>query len=148
MRPTDNSFPFENRVVVATLKEKGRMKNKRIHELPHKPLANYLRAHRHRTGFTQDDIARTLGLESRGIVSHHERFAFVPTLIVALSYQALYRVPVSEIFLGLTESVEFQVEMQLAEFEKLLGEQSARGPKAAAIARKLEWLMERRSSGQ
>jgi DNA-binding XRE family transcriptional regulator len=123
------------------------MTNKDVHELPHKPLANYLRAHRQKTGFTQEDVARALGLESRGMVSHHERFAFVPTLIVALSYQTLYRVPVSEIFTGLTETVEVQVEMQLAEFEKLLGEQSARGPRAAAIARKLEWLMERRSSG-
>jgi DNA-binding XRE family transcriptional regulator len=123
------------------------MTNKDVHELPHKPLANYLRTHRQKTGFTQEDVARALGLESRGIVSHHERFAFVPTLIVALSYQTLYRVPVSEIFTGLTETVEVQVEMQLAEFEKLLGEQSARGPRAAAIARKLEWLMERRSSG-
>jgi len=105
--------------------------NKEIHELPHKPLANYLRAHRQKTGFTQHDVARTLGLESRGMVSHHERFEFVPTLIVALSYQTLYRVPVSEIFSGLTEMVEFQVETQVAEFEKLLGEQSASGPRAA-----------------
>jgi|ERR1700733_3911167 len=123
------------------------MTNKQIHELPHKPLANYLRAHRHKTGFTQHDVARTLGLDAHSIVSNHERFELVPSLIVALHYQILYRVPVSEIFLGLTESVELQVEMQLAEFEKELGEQSARGPKAAAIARKLEWLMERRSSG-
>lgn len=123
------------------------MPNKEIHEQSHTPLANYLRAQRHKTGLTQDDVARILGLDSRGILSHHERFAFVPTLIVALSYQTLYRVPVSEIFSGLMETVELQVEMQLAEFERVLGEQSASGPRAAAIARKLEWLIERRSSG-
>ena len=123
------------------------MTHKQIHEAPHKPLTNYLRAHRHRTSFTQDEIARILGHQSRASISEHERFELVPSLFVALSYQVLYRVPVSEIFAGLTEAAEIHAEMQLEEFEKHLGEQSASGPKAAAIARKLEWLSERRGSG-
>jgi DNA-binding XRE family transcriptional regulator len=123
------------------------MTNKKIHEQPNKPLANYLRAHRRKTGLTQHDVARVLGHSARGVVSHHERFESVPSLWVALSYQVLYRVPVSDIFAGLTETVEFDVEGQLAEFESYLGEQSANRHRAAAIARKLEWLGERRSSG-
>jgi hypothetical protein len=71
----------------------------------------------------------------------------MPSLLVALSYEVLYRVPVSEIFAGLAETVEFNVEAQLAQFETYLGEQSARSSRAVAIARKLEWLSERRSSG-
>jgi DNA-binding XRE family transcriptional regulator len=118
-----------------------------IHEQPNKPLANYLRAHRRKTGITQHELAQFLGYGTHGAVSRHERLGAVPSLVVALSYQALYRIPVSEIFVGLTETVEFHIEAQLAEFENYLGEQSAEGNRAAMIARKLEWLSERRNGG-
>ena len=49
-------------------------------------------------------------------------------------------VAVSELFTGLMEMVELQVETQLGEFETNLGEQSAHSPRAAVIAQKLEWL--------
>ena len=123
------------------------MTNKNIHEHPNRSLVNYLRAHRRKTGFTQDEVSRVVGHGTHGTVSHHERFGSAPPLFVALSYEALYRVPVSELFAGLTEIVESSVESQIDEFERSLGEQSASGPRAAAIARKLEWLSERRISG-
>jgi DNA-binding XRE family transcriptional regulator len=123
------------------------MTKQEIHEAPQKPLANYLRAHRLKSSFTQNEVARILGRESRAIVSHHERFESLPSLFVALSYEVLYRIPVSELFTGLTEMVEIHVEAELAEFETHLGKQSASGPGADAVARKLEWLSERRSSG-
>jgi len=121
------------------------MPNNLIHEQLNKPLANYLRAHRRKTGLTQHDLARVLGYESYGAISRHERFEVVPSLVMALSYQILFQVPVSEMFAGLTDTVEFDVESRLAEFEAHLGEQSGHSPRAAAIARKLEWLSERRS---
>jgi len=126
---------------------KGRMTTNLIDEQPNKPLANYLRTHRLKTGLTQHDLARVLGYINSDAISRHERVGSVPSLLMALSYEVIYRVPVSEIFAGLAETVEFDVEAQLAEFEGYLGEQSARGPRAAAVARKLEWLSERRSSG-
>lgn len=107
----------------------------------------YLRAHRRKTGFTQHDLARVLGYINGDAISRRERLESMPSLLIALSYEVLYHVPVSEIFAGLTETVEFTVEAQLAEFGDYLGEQSGRGRRAAAIARKLEWLSERRSSG-
>ena len=110
------------------------------------PLANYLRAHRRKTGITQYELAQFLGYGTHGAISRHE-LGTVPSLVVGLSYQVLYRIPVSEIFAGLMETVEFRVEAQLAEFENYLGEQSAGGTRAAMIARKLEWLSERRNSG-
>jgi|HubBroStandDraft_5_1064220.scaffolds.fasta_scaffold332912_2 DNA-binding XRE family transcriptional regulator len=118
-----------------------------IREHLNEPLANYLRAHRKKTGLTQDDLARVLGFTNRDAISRHERFGAVPTLLVALSYEILYGAPISEIFAGLTETVELNVEAQLADFETYLGQQSAAGPRAAAIARKLQWLSERRSAG-
>ena len=92
-------------------------------------------------------MARVLRLINRDVVSRHERQQNIPSLLTALSYEALYRVPVSEIFAGLAKSVEFNVEAQLAEFETHLGEQTGTGPRAVSIARKLEWLSERQSSG-
>ena len=118
-----------------------------IHEKPNKSLTNYLRAHRRKTGLTQRELAQFLGYGTHGAVSRHERIEAVPSLVVALSYQILYQVPVSEIFAGLTETVELDIEAQLVEFESYLGAQSAVGGRADAIARKLEWLSERRSSG-
>jgi DNA-binding XRE family transcriptional regulator len=118
-----------------------------IHEQINEPLANYLRAHRRKTGLTQHDLARVLGYMNRDSISRHERLEAMPSLLIALSYEVLYRVPVSEIFAGLAETVESNVEAQLAQLETHLGEQSAESSRAVAIARKLEWLSERRSSG-
>jgi DNA-binding XRE family transcriptional regulator len=142
------TFCILSRIGVRLLRlRKGRMTKNLVHEQPIKPLANYLRAHRRKTGLTQHDLARVLGYVNRDAVSRHERLESMPSLLIALSYEVLYRVPVSEIFAGLAETVEFNVEAQLAQFEVHLGEQSAGTSRAAAIARKLEWLTERRGSG-
>jgi len=118
-----------------------------IHEEHHKPLANYLRSHRLKTGLTQYDIAEIIRCAERDTISRHERLDSMPSLLIALSYEVLYQVPVAEIFAGLAHNVEFGIEAQLAAFEEHLGRQSAHGSRAAATARKLEWLSERRSSG-
>ena len=118
-----------------------------VHEQHHEPLANYLRTHRLKTGFTQGDVAGVLGYANHDVISRHERQEKIPSLLVALSYETFYRVPVSEIFVGLASSVELNVEAHLAEYETYLGNQSATSSRAASIARKLEWLSERRSSG-
>jgi DNA-binding XRE family transcriptional regulator len=122
------------------------MTQQRIHEQSHEPLINYLRMHRLKTGFTQDEVAAILRYINRDIISRHERKEVLPSLLIALSYESFYRVPVSDIFVGLAKKVELDVEAQLAEYEKYLGEQSATGPRAVSIARKLEWLSKRRSS--
>jgi DNA-binding XRE family transcriptional regulator len=119
-----------------------------IHEQTHEPLTNYLRAHRLKTGLTQDDVAMILGSLNRDTISRHERMELLPSLVIALSYEVIYRVPVSEIFSGLAETIEFNIEAQLAAFEDHLGSQSAHGSRAVAIARKLQWLSERRSTGR
>src|SRR5882762_7085492 len=99
-----------------------------IQEHTNELLANYLRAHRRKTGLTQHDLARVLGYVNRDAISRHERLESMPSLLLALSYEVLYRVPVSEIFAGLAETVEFDVEAQLAQFEIHLGEQSVGSP--------------------
>jgi transcriptional regulator with XRE-family HTH domain len=120
------------------------MQHPKHHDKPHEALGNYLRVHRRKAGISQREVEIIIGYHRRGAVSRHERLEVVPSLLIALSYQALYRVPVYELFAELTKSAESGVEERLAELETYLGQQDGRGPQAAVIARKLEWLAERR----
>ncbi len=109
-------------------------------------LANYLRTHRRNVGLTQRELGQILGYCDEGSVSRHERFHATPPLVVALGYEIVFRVPVSEIFAGLRDGVEGDVEERLAALEKNLEQRSAKDRNANAIARKLMWLCERRNS--
>lgn len=111
------------------------------------PLANDLRLLRRNAGFAQHEVASLMGYKTYGVVSRHEQSGLVPSLVAALGYQVLFRVPVSHIFPGLTETVELTLQSRLVELEDSLGELSANSSRANAIARKMEWLSKRRSSG-
>jgi transcriptional regulator with XRE-family HTH domain len=69
-------------------------------------LPNYLRTYRKRSGLSQDDVAFLLGCQSGAKVSRYERFARVPTLETALTYEALFGVPARELFAGVYQKVE------------------------------------------
>ena len=109
-------------------------------------LPNYLRTHRRNVGLSQRELAKILGQCNEGPVSRHERFRATPSLTVALSYEIVFRVPVSEIFAGLRDKVEEEVEKKLGELEEQLGQRSTKDRNANATARKLMWLSERRNS--
>jgi DNA-binding XRE family transcriptional regulator len=111
------------------------------------PLVNYLRIHRRRLGLSQREMGRVLGYKNEGAVSRHEKFNSLPPLLVALGYEIVFQSPVSEIFAGLHETVEFAVEKHLAEFESHLLSQNSNSSRPSAVTRKLEWLSKRRSSG-
>jgi DNA-binding XRE family transcriptional regulator len=108
-------------------------------------IANYLRAHRRRCGLSQRELARIVGYITQAPVSEHERSVTIPALLIAISYEIVFRVPISELFPGLYRTVEAHIEEQLACIEAELQESSAKGRRAAFIARKLEWLWERRN---
>jgi len=105
---------------------------------------NYLRSHRRRSGLSQRELAQIAGFDTAFPVSRHERSATLPALMIALSYEIIFRAPIHELFPGLYRSVEARIEKRLAEMETELGQSTAEGRKAAFIARKLEWLNERR----
>lgn len=109
-------------------------------------LANYLRMHRRNVGLTQRELGHILGHCNEGPVSRHERFRATPSLAVALGYEVVFRVPVSEIFAGLRDEVEEEVEEKLVELEEQLGQRSTKDRNANVTARKLIWLCERRNS--
>jgi vacuolar-type H+-ATPase catalytic subunit A/Vma1 len=58
----------------------------------------------------------------------------------------VFQKPVSEIFPGLYHTIEAGVAERLEAFESELGDSTAKGRAAAAVARKLEWLHERKDT--
>lgn len=87
---------------------------------------NYLRAHRKRTGLTQDELALLLGCKSGTKVSRYERLTREPNLETAFACQAIFGVPAHELFPGIYQNVE-QIIKKRAELlkEKLGGTNAA-----------------------
>ena len=98
--------------------------------------------HRKHTGLSQRELARLLGYENKVSVSRHERLCALPPLFSALAYEVIFRVPVSDLFAGLTEAIEEIVGERLEELEKNLQQQTH----GAARSRTLDWLAARRES--
>jgi transcriptional regulator with XRE-family HTH domain len=111
-------------------------------------LPNYLRVRRKRAGLSQRELALILGYRHEGVVSRHELFRSVPPLLMALGYEVIFQSSVSDLFPGLRETVETAIESTLVEFEGALLKQKhpARDSQALQIARKLQWLNERREA--
>jgi DNA-binding XRE family transcriptional regulator len=107
--------------------------------------ASYLRTHRRKCGLSQSDLANILGLVTELQISRHERSLTLPLFLTAISYEIVFQVPLSELFPGVYETVHQNVEKRLAEIEERLHQSSAKGREATVIARKLEWLCERRN---
>lgn len=111
-------------------------------------LPSYLSSHRKRSGLSQERLGKLLGYPNEGPVSRHERLCSAPPLRIALGYQAIFRIPVSELFPGVYEKVKQDMEERLAELERTLQQSSAKGREATRIARTLEWLWERQNPQQ
>lgn len=107
--------------------------------------ASYLRTHRRKYGLSQSDLADILGLINEHQVSRHERSLTLPLLLTAIGYEIIFQVPVAELFPGIYETVRSNIEKRLDEIEEQLHQSSVKGRQAILIARKLEWLWERRN---
>ncbi|HEY5214947.1 MAG TPA: hypothetical protein VIJ38_18200 [Acidobacteriaceae bacterium] len=97
---------------------------------------------------SQREIAQLIGYPDQEPVSRHERSRSIPPLIIALSYQAIFRVPIAELFPAPYESTKRKIEERLAKMEHDLQQRSAKDRDAAMIAHKLEWMWERNNSQQ
>jgi len=72
----------------------------------HCKLPNYLRRYRKRARLSQEELAFLLGGGSGAKVSRYERFKRIPGLETALAYEAIFGVPVRELFAGIFQKVE------------------------------------------
>ncbi len=108
-------------------------------------IGNYLRSHRRTSGLSQRELARIVGYLTRFQVARHEQSSAVPVLMIAIAYEVVFRVPLREIFSGLYRTIEARIEHELDDIEQELHESTVKGRKAEVIARKLEWMWERRN---
>ena len=68
--------------------------------MPTAPLPNYLRTYRRRHGLTQSEVAALLGTRDVAAISLYESAQRVLLLPTALAYEAIFGVPVGELFAG------------------------------------------------
>lgn len=98
--------------------------------------------YRKKTALSSKELGVLLGYDETAIL-RHEKFQSTPSLLMALSYEVIFGVSISELFAGLRESVAQDVEGRIAQFKQILEEESGHGPRATIVARKLEWIYER-----
>lgn len=118
------------------------MVDERIDQRP----ANTIRVHRRGAGLSQREVGWVLGYPNEGAMARHEQCRATPSLRIAIAYERIFHIPVSEIFGGLSDEVGGDIEMRLAQLEERLGQRSARERDAMTTARKLMWLAERRKA--
>jgi hypothetical protein len=107
-------------------------------------LDNYLRTHRRKAGLSLFELGMLLAYADEGAVSRHERSKTLPPLLMAISYEVIYQVPISELFPGMREMIELTIEPRLLRFEQELQQKNKKGTQASRVAQKLAWLSERR----
>ena len=108
-------------------------------------MGSYLRYHRKKSGLTQSELAEVLGSIGSRQVARHENFKATPSIYVALGYHIALQASIAELFPGVYETVRQGIEQRLLDLEHRLQQSSVKGRRAAEIARKLEWLEQRRS---
>jgi DNA-binding XRE family transcriptional regulator len=111
-----------------------------------KALVNYLHVCRKKSGLTQREVGILIGYLKDAAISRHERCTSLPPLLTAFAYEAIFGVPIGDIFAGLRELVARGVEDRIDELEEVLKRASDHGHRASAVTgRKLEWINERRA---
>lgn len=108
--------------------------------MPGKTLSNYLRTFRMRAGLSQDEVAALLGVAGGSEVSRHETFRRLPTLTTALRYEAIFGVPVRELFAGEYQKVETDLQARAQELADRIVIPGPQGTKMRQLlARILHW---------
>lgn len=99
-------------------------------------LQNYILTYRKRYGLTQKDLAFLLGIKDSAKISKYEKFQQLPSLETALACQALFNIPVAELFAGIYEQVEKKTSKQAGILQRKM--QKAKSNRVSA--RKAEFL--------
>jgi transcriptional regulator with XRE-family HTH domain len=83
--------------------------------MPAHKLPNYLRTHRKRVGFSQEELTFLLGGKDRRKISQYELALALPSLKTALAYEVIFGTPIRELFAGVYEQIEREVVQQAEE---------------------------------
>jgi len=103
-------------------------------------LDNYLRSHRKQSGLSQEEVAFLLGCENGALVSRYEKRKRLPPLETALACEAVFGVPIAELFAGIRERAVRDVEKRRAELKTRLQTKEKKGSAAQLKVHKLRWL--------
>lgn len=108
-----------------------------------KIAGNYLRTHRRRRLLTQRELGQLVGYQNSWQVGRHEKSKNVPPLMVALAYEVVLEVPVSELFTGIHAVVVGTVTRNCEELKSDLESRAKERRLPEATIQKLEWLRAR-----
>ena len=106
---------------------------------PHR-VENYLRTYRKKAGLSQREVAFLLGCEDGAQVSRYEKRRRLPPLETALACEAIFGIPISELFAGMRQSVAKDIEKRRSELRSSLQAKTLKGSAAQFTAHKLRWL--------
>ena len=99
-------------------------------------LTNYLRTYRKRSGLTQEEVGYLLGCANGSKVSRYEHYRRIPNLDTALTYEAIFRTPVQDLFAGLFAEDERKMLKRIGR----LGKKLLAKPETPLVNAKLEAL--------
>jgi DNA-binding XRE family transcriptional regulator len=108
-----------------------------------KQIPNRIYVHRRKASLTQRELAMLIGYIDEGAVGRHERFNSLPPFLIALAYEVIFKVPMSELFFGLHDTVESVVEERISDLKTSLEKRDAKGKYATRDSRKLDWITTR-----
>ena len=106
-------------------------------------LPNYLKAHRKHSGLSQDEVAFLLGVANGAKVSRYEKRRRLPPLKTALACEAIFGVPVAELFAGVREDIRKDIDKRRAALKTRLEAATPDGSAAPMHAHKLRWIESR-----
>jgi transcriptional regulator with XRE-family HTH domain len=104
-------------------------------------LPSYLRAYRKKSGLTLRDMASLLGSQTPGQFFRYEQHQHIPSIRTAFAFEAILKVPVAELFAGIRESVEKEIEERMQILIRDFEEKANHKP-TTARRNKLRWLRE------
>ena len=103
-------------------------------------LENYLKAYRKKTGLTQREVSFLLGWKAGEQLSRYEGRHRLPPLRTALAFQAIFRIPVAELFAGVRQSVNRDITARIGTLIADLQKENSKGKQLRLATKKLTWL--------
>lgn len=103
-------------------------------------LPHYVKHERKRAGLAQADVAYLLGVHAPSKVVRYEGGRHLPPLKTALAYEALFGIPVAELFPGTVKAVRKQLQRRAKRWVNLL-ERLPQTPRLSRRQRSLEKII-------
>jgi transcriptional regulator with XRE-family HTH domain len=110
-------------------------------------IANYLRFHRLRSGFTQAELAFLLGYQTESVISRFEGQERTISLAVGAAYQLIFGVELRNLFPALYEQIDDKLTRRMQELCERLT-QNAPSTKTATKLRLLQSALTRIGSAE